>query len=163
MLGNAGAAFDAAVNAAPPANAIQIGCLAATALPTANTATDLTVPMTDKFGRQIVIANTVRDLTGMQATTITSSTAATTVIAAGGANVYTDIISIAITNSSATALIVTLSDGTNSYIYAIAANGGIMIQPTSPIPATSANTVWQLTCGTSVASVYVVAQFAKNK
>ena len=119
--------------------------------------------MTDKFGRQVVIANTIRDLTGMQATTITSSTAATTVIAAGVANVYTDIISIAITNSSATALIVTLSDGTNSYIYAIAANGGIMIQPTSPIPATSANTVWQLTCGTSVASVYVVAQFAKNK
>ena len=163
VLGNAGAAFDAAVNAAPPANAIQIGCLAATALPTANTATDLTVPMTDKFGRQIVIANTVRDLTGMQATTIMSSTSATTIITAGASGVYNDIISLAITNSSATALIVTISDGTKSLVYAIAANGGIMIQPSSPIPATSAATAWQITCGTSVASIYVVAQFAANK
>ena len=163
VLGNAGAAFDAAVNAAPPANAIQIGCLAATALPTANTATDLTVPMTDKFGRQVVIANTIRNLTGMQATTITSSTSATTIITAGASGVYNDIISLAITNSSATALIVTISDGTKSLVYAIAANGGIMIQPSSPIAATSAATAWQITCGTSVASIYVVAQFAANK
>jgi hypothetical protein len=164
-LGNAGAIFDGVPNNSTiPANALQVGCLAATALPTANTATYLTVPMTDKFGRQVVLGASIRDLTAAQATTITASTSITTVIAAGGSGVYTDITNLTITNSSATALIVTLTDGTSNYIYALAANGGIEIPfGSTPLPAASANTVWQLTCGTSVSSIYVVAQYVKNK
>jgi len=161
--GNAGGAFDAATGAAPPANAILQGAVAASALPTAVTVTDLVAPMADKFGRQVILHNSIRDLTAQQATTITASTSSTTVVTAAGSGVYADITHLTITNSSATALIVTLGDGTNSYIYALAANGGLTTSYPTPLVATSTNTAWTLTCGTSVSSIYVVIQYIKNK
>ena len=162
IVGNAGAAFDAATNATPPTNAVQVGVVAATALPSAFTATDLAPIMSDKFGRLIHIANGMRDLIGMQATTVTDNSSHT-IITAGASGIFNDIISLAITNSSATAVFVTVSDGTASYIYAIAANGGIMIQPATPIPATSSATAWTATVSSGVSSIYYVAQFVKNK
>jgi hypothetical protein len=162
--GNAGGAFDAATNATPPANAVQIGCIAATALPSANTATDLTVPMTDKFGRTVVLPQAMRDLVAYVGTTITSSTSATNILT-GISGVYTDICSLTITNSSSTATTLTLSDGTNSYPFSAGAGPGwgITIPFSPPIPATSANTNWTLQCGTSVASILVVVGYVKNK
>jgi len=162
--GNAGGAFDAATNTAPPANAVQVGYIAATALPSANTATELTVPMTDKFGRQVVLTAGMRDILAATGTTITSTTGATTVVAAV-ASTYCDITSLTITNSSGTATLLTLNDGTNSYIFSAAAGPGwgITIPFNPPLPAASVNTAWTVACGTSVASVYVVAQYVKNK
>ena len=162
--GNAGGAFDAATNATPPANAIQIAGIAATALPSANSATDLTVPMTDKFGRLVVLPQAMRDLVAYTGTTITSSTSATNILT-GISSVYTDICSLTITNSSGTATLVTLSDGTNSYIFSagVGPGWGVTIPFSPPIPATSTNTNWTLQCGTSVASIYVVVGYVKNK
>jgi len=119
--------------------------------------------ITDKIGRQVVVTNHVRDMCGTQATTITSSTVATTVVAAGGAGVYRDLTNITITNSNAnTSTIVTLSDGTVPVIYNVGANSGVSVALTTPRKATNANTAWTLQCGTSVASIYVVIDYVNN-
>lgn len=164
VTGNAGGAFDSATGAAPPANAVQVGMLAATALPAATTATNIAVPMTDKFGRQACVLNTVRDLVGT-ATLNSSSNSATSFIAAGGSGVFNDIISLIITNESSTATIVSLSDngsGGTVYKFALAANGGIVINFPTPLPQGTSNAAWNVLNSASVACDYV-AVFAKNK
>lgn len=164
VVGSAGGAFDAATNAAPPANAVQVGMVAATALPSAYTATDLVPPMTDKFGRQVVVANSVRDLVGT-ATLSSSSSSAVSFIAAGGSGVFNDITSLIITNSSGTATTVTLSDNGssgNTYLFDIAANGGISIPFPTPLPQGTANAAWDVLNSAGVALHYT-AVFVKNK
>ena len=53
---------NSATGSAVPANAFYKGGIAKTALPTAASDGNLTGAMTDKFGRQIVVTETVRDL-----------------------------------------------------------------------------------------------------
>lgn len=118
--------------------------------------------MTDKVGRLVVAQGHARELVGKQATTLTSTTSPTTVVTAGGASVFTDITSITVTNGSATATTVTLSDGTVSQVYNVPAGGGFTIPYNPPMPATTANTAWTLQCGTSVASVYCNIVYTKN-
>jgi hypothetical protein len=162
VTGNAGGAFDAATNAAQPANAVQVGMVAATALPPAYTSSNLVPPTTDKFGRQVVVINTVRDLVGF-ASVQTTDTSSHTIIAAQGSNVYADIVSLAITNESAsTATIISFADGTVTYKFALAAGGGIVLQFPSTLPATSTNTAWTATSSGSV-NVDFVTTWAKNK
>jgi len=84
--------------------------------------------------------------------TISASTAAKTLIAAIVGR-YVDITSLFLANSSATATLVTLSDGTNSYEYEVPANGSVVLD-TTDLQATSQNTAWTLTCATSVTSLY---------
>ncbi len=164
-VGNVGGAYDAATNAAPPANAIQIGGVAATALPTAFTATDLTPMMLDKFGRTIVIPQAPRDLVSDQSTTITSSTAATTIVTAV-ASTFLDLVSLTFTNSSATGTVVQLynDDGTTlrwtGYVPATDMRGIVF---SVPFTQAAVNKAWKVITVTSVASVYVTAQFVENK
>ena len=122
------------------------------------------VPMTDKFGRQVVLPQAMRDLVAYVGTTITSTNSATNILT-GAASVFNDIASLTITNSSGTATLLTLSDGTNSYIFSAGAGPGwgITIPFSPPLPASSVNTNWTLACGTSVASIYVVVGYVKNK
>ena len=152
-----------ALAATAPTKALAISTLAATSLPTAVTGGQAVLPMTDKFGRQVVLTAGMRDILAATGTTITSTTSATPVVAAV-ASTYCDITSLTITNSSATATLLTLSDGTNSYIFSAAGGPGwgVTIPFNPPLPAASVNTAWTLTCGTSVSSVYVVAQYIKN-
>lgn len=146
-----------AVSAAP----LTVGGRASTTNPTAVADGQVVNERFDKTGRAIVRVGQARELYGKQATTITASVTSTTVVTAGGAGVFTDITTLTVTNSSATALIVTLSDGTTSFIYALAANGGIAF-PNTFMPATTANVAWTLTCGTSVSSIYVTVVYEKN-
>ncbi len=120
---------------------------------------------TDNQGRQIITPHAPRDFIGHQTTTITASITETTIFTAGAAGVFLDLTQITITNSSATALIVTLKDataGTTRAIYAIAANGGIVITPIVPINQAAAAANWTLTCGTSVSSIYVYVQAVRR-
>ena len=149
------------VSSANPLPAINYGT-ARTTNPSAVSDGQVSNIMTDKMGRQVVVQGHTRELVGKQATTITSSTAATTVVTAGGASVFTDISSLTVTNSSATATTITLSDGTTPFVYNCPANGGFTIQFNPPVPATTANTAWTLQCGTSVASVYCSIVYVKN-
>lgn len=141
---------------------VVTGGLAKTALPTAVSDGQVVNSMLDKFGRNITIPQAPRDLMGMQSTTITASTGANTVVSAI-ASTFTDISSIVFTNISSTATEVTLSDGTNTYTYYVPGNDmrGAVYQV--PLPATTANTVWQATTITSVTSVIVTVQYIKNK
>lgn len=145
-----------------PTTAVETGDIAATALPTAVTNGQLVGAMADKFGRQVVLSQATRDIVGQQSTTITSSTSATTVVSTI-ASTFTDIASIAFANSSASATLATLSDGTNSYYFWVPAGDmrGAVYQV--PLPATTVNTTWTVTCGTSVASLYVTVEYIKNK
>lgn len=163
VTGNAGGNFDGATNAAPPANAVLQGLIAANALPSAATVTDTVAPMADKFGRQIVIPVAMRDLikpASVQTTTATQ----TALLAAQGAGVFADLISLTITTESATACTVALSDGTTTYKVNIAnqQGAGATINLPTPLPATSANTAWNVTGCASVTLDYI-AEFALNK
>lgn len=143
-------------------NPVRVGAIARTTNPTAVTDGQVSNVMTDKVGRMVVVQGHARDLVGKQATTITSSTTATTIIGAQGASVFADITSLTVTNGSATATTVTLSDGTFSAVYNVPGGGGFVNTFSPPLPATAANVAWTLTCGTSVASIYVVAVFVRN-
>lgn len=165
VVGNVGGVFDAATAASVPANAIQVGARGATANPTAVTDGQLVAPMADKLGRQAVVLNHVRDLITATPTTITNSSSATSVMAAGAAGVFRDIISLIITQSSGTATTATLSDGTASYIFDLAATAGtgLSIQFPTPLPATSTATAWTLQLGVNTITVHVTVIAVNNK
>lgn len=162
---NATATGNVAHDAADSGNPVKIGGKARTANPTAAANGDRVDAYFDTAGRQVVVMAAPRDLTGVQQTTITSSTAETTIVTAAGAGVFADITHLSITNGSATATIVTLKDstaGTTRGIWNLSAGGGVVLPFPTPLKQATANNNWTLTCGTSVASVYVVAQFVQN-
>lgn len=119
----------------------------------------------DLAGRQIVTLNHCREQVASQTTTITASVSETTIVTVGAAGVFNDLTCLTITNSSGSSLIVTLKDstgGTTRGIYALAAGGGVAIHFPTPKAQSSAAANWTLTCGTSVSSIYVVAEYVKN-
>lgn len=159
IVGSAGGAVDAAQGAAPPANAVQVSSIAATALPTATTATDTVVPMADKFGRAIHTLNGMRDIIG---TASVQNTGASGTLIGQIGSTYCDIIQLILTNETATATVVSISDGTTTYKFALAANGGASIAFPTPLPAASANHIWQISNSAS-ATVDCVAIYVKNQ
>jgi hypothetical protein len=155
-----------ATGSAVPANAFYTAFDAATALPTAGSAGNLTGAMADKFGRQVVLPITVRDLTGTQTTTISASTSETTIVTQA-ASVFNDLLLLVISNTSATATRIDFRDTTGgSVLFSVEAPatdtrgfslGGVAI------PQTTVNTNWTAQCATSVADIRIYAVFAKNK
>lgn len=143
-------------------NPVLVGSRAATANPTKVTNGQAVNTMSDAVGRRVVVQGAPRELVSARATTITSSTSPVTCVTAAGSGVFTDITSLTVTNGSVTATTVTLSDGTSSFVYNCSGGGGITIPFNPPLPATTANTAWTLTCGTSVASVYCNIVYIKN-
>src|SRR5262252_5457590 len=112
IVGNANGAIDGAIAAAPPANAIQIAPKAATANPTNATAGNAVALMADKAGRLVVTPSHVRELVGVQTTSISASTTETTIITAGGAGVFNDLSHLSITTTDAAAAVITIKDAT---------------------------------------------------
>lgn len=160
----AATAGDVASGSSDSGNPCKVGGQARTTNPTAVTDGQRVNAVFDKVGRQIVVTGHARELTGVQQTTITSSTAETTIVTAV-ASTFLDLVNLSITNSSATATLVTLKDataGTTRGIWSIAAGGGISISFPTPLAQAAVNNNWTITCGTSVASIYVVAQYVKN-
>jgi hypothetical protein len=151
-----------AVGATTASQPVRIGGTVATTNPTAQADTAVQYALMDKMGRLVVVQGHVRNLVAKQATTLTSTVAATTVVTAGGASVFTDITSITVTNSSATATNVTLTDGTTAFIYYLPGAGGFVSNFNPPLIGTTANTAWTLQCSVSVASVYCNIVYVKN-
>lgn len=138
---------------------------AATANPTANSDGTVTRIMTDDLGKVIAVS-AVRDLKGVQTTTITSSTSETTIITAV-ASTFLDLYGLILTNSSASAQIATIKDataGTTRLTIEIPAGDtrGFMLDAGSAIAQAVVNNNWTLTCTTSLASLYVTALYVKN-
>lgn len=119
----------------------------------------------DDLGRQVTAAHQVRDLISHQHTQIASSSSETTIVSAI-ASTFTDIISLVITNQTATAVNCTLKDstaGTTRAIFALAASGGMVFTPSAPLPQLAAvNNNWTITLSSAAVTVNILAQFAKN-
>lgn len=151
-----------AVASAVPSSAGLSGLQAATALPSASTAGNLVAALADKFGRQIT-RGAPRDLltTAALSTTGTSGT----LLAAQSVGTFADMYRLVIANSSAAAVLVTISDGTNSYGYEVPANGtvGFSGAAADATVAAAAATAWTYTVASGTTTIYIHAQFVLNK
>lgn len=155
------AAGDVASGSTDSGNPVKVGGLSASSA-SAVTAGQRTNAMFDTMGRQVVTTFPRQALTSATIA-ITSSTTATSLIAAV-ASTFNDIYNIEITNSSSTATLVTLSDnGTAKHVWSIPGGSGITKNMSVPITQAAANTAWTITCGTSVASIYVNVTYAAAK
>jgi hypothetical protein len=157
------AAGDVASGASDSGNPVKTGGVAKTSNPTAVTDGQRVNSLHNKVGAQVVV-QALRELIADQNTTITSSTAVTTIVTAL-ASTFLDLVSLTLTNISATATEVTLydDDGTtvrwSGYIPAGDMRGIVF---SYPLTQPTVNKAWKLKTVTSVASVKVTAQFIKN-
>lgn len=166
-VGNVGGIFDAATAAAVPANALYKGSQAITALPTAVSNAQLVGTAADKYGRQVALISTIRDLVLTQTTTISASTSETT-IGTAIASTFLDLIMLIISNTStATNTRIDFRDTTaGSILFSLQSNGGqppIGFSLSTPIPQTTVNTNWTLQCATSTTDIRAYLVAAKNK
>ena len=148
-------------------NPVKVGGMARTTWPAAVSDADRANLITDKFGRTIVTSNP-RDLRGNQQTTITSSTAETTIVTAGAAGVFNDVHDIVIANTSATACNVTIKDataGTTRFVFAVPSGQTVRwsVPSCDAHKQVAAANNWTATCGTSVASISITALYVSNK
>lgn len=156
----------APTGAAAPANAQFQGNLAQSVLPGAATPGNLVGQLGDLFGRSIT-AGSLRGLKGEQVTTITSSTAETTIVTQV-ASTFIDVYGLIMTNSSASATKVTVRDATaggTARIYYVPAGDmrGFMLPESGAVKQGTVNNNWTATCGTSVASLDVQVLYVLNK
>lgn len=91
---------------------------------------------------------------------VQSTTGSTTLIAAGAAGIYRDIISLVLTNEG-TATVVSITDGTKTYEFALGANAVLPINFSSTLPAMSTATAWTIS-NSATQNVDCVAVYAEN-
>lgn len=111
-----------------------------------------------------VVIPAARLSVGDQTTTITSSTAATTIVTAVAAT-FLDLTSLVLTNISATGTEVQLldDDGTTvRAVFYVPANDVRGIVFSTPFTMPTVNKTWKLKTVTSIASLKITAQFIKN-
>lgn len=101
-------------------------------------------------------------------TTITSSTAETTISPAAVAGTYLDLYRLTINNSSATGTLVTIRSATggsavHNYWVAAGAVVGFSGSSDDALPQALPGGLWTATCSVSVASIYVNAEFKRNQ
>lgn len=159
-----GSVFFPTIGSPVPSTGVYQAGQAQTSLPAAATAGNLTGILEDKFGRPIVVLGTLRNLRKTQNTVITASTSPVTIISAGSAGIFNDLVMITIANSASSATLVTIGDGSTNYILFSPAQSTIGFAiPGSSIPASSSATAWTATCGTSVSSIYITTVYEQNQ
>lgn len=107
-----------------------------------------------------------RRIHGREVTTITG-TSETTIIAAGASGVVRDLYMLLLTNTSATATIVTIRDatsGTTVMTVAVPAGQtvGYVLPACDAVKQTTAENNWTATLGTGVTSLFVTACYVEN-
>lgn len=120
----------------------------------------------DDLGRQLTWPFQVRDLYTTAAATLTNGSAAT-LLAAGGAGVFHDLVHITFANNSTvagnTAQVQLLQDGTVMKTVQVPNANTLAIDFTYPLPQASAATVWTVDMeDISGSTVNVFATFIKN-
>ncbi len=111
-------------------------------------------------------AGASRNAKGRMVTTITSSTAETSIVTkVPGA--YLDLYGLIVSNSSASASEVTIKDSlAGTTVMTFETEGGkttgFMLPWQSSVQQTAKNQDWTATCGTSVASIKITALFVQN-
>jgi len=156
------AAHDSAVSGNP----LLEGGEARTTNPTAVTDGDAVRAMHDDLGRRVVAPHAPRDLTVHQQTTITTTVEAT-ILAAGAAGVFRDLVHIIISNddnnNEATVTIRDATAGTTRLVLAAARSGG-GASITFPVPlkqATAAN-VWSAQLDVATTSIHITVVAVEN-
>lgn len=167
VTGSQGIGGATAVGQPIVANPVNVGGRASTALSTTSTVAVLN-NMVDKFGRQITIPMAMRDIVGTQTTTISASTSETTIITAGAAGVFKDIVLLVISNTSAsTNTRIDFRDATaGTILFSMQSIGGaapIGFSMATPIPQTAAANNWTAQAATSTTDLRVYAVFISNK
>lgn len=132
---------------------------------TVNASADYTQISTDRAGI-VITAGAPRALKGRQATTITSSTAETTIVTAVGST-FLDVYGLILTNTSATVTKVSVRDATAGgtiTVFEVPATDtrGFMLPLDSAIPQAAVNNNWTAQCGTSVSALEVTVLYVKR-
>lgn len=165
VVNSAGVAGDVAHDAADSGNPVKAGAVARTTNPTAVANGDRVNLSADDNGRLLVIPYGARDLVAHQHTEIASSSSETTIVTAAGANVFADLVSLVLTNQTATAVVATIKDstaGTTRMKIALAANGGAVMTFPAPVVQATANNNWTCTLSSAAVTVDIFAQYVKN-
>ena len=156
---------DVAHDSAVGGNPILNGGEARTTNPTAVGDGDAVRMMCDDLGRQVVAPHAQRDRTVHNRITLTS-TSETTLIAAGGAGVFRDLVFLSLSNESATEVRVDIADataGTDRISMDLAPDGGGAVIPFPvPLNQATANNNWTATLSAAVSSVYITAIAIEN-
>lgn len=165
VTGSQAVGGDTAAAATDAGNPLKIGGVGRTTNPTAVTDGQRVNGLFDKLGKQISVP-AIRVLKGRQVTTITASTAETTIVTADATN-FLDIYCLIITNTSATATNITIKDataGTTVQTFAVPAadNRGFCVEAGSAITQSTVNNNWTATSSASVSSVIITAYYVKN-
>lgn len=124
--------------------------------------------ISDNLGRLVVTPIAPRSLVFDKTTTISATTAETTLIAAAGAGVFTDLTRVWLTNTSASVSTrVDFRDtagGTVKFSLMAPANASTpVVVGDVPIYQSSANQVWTAQCAVATTDIRVYTQFTKNQ
>ena len=158
-------AGDTANAASDAGNPVKIGGLAKTTNPTAVADGQRVNGLFDKVGK-MVVAGALRQLKGVQTTTITATTE-TTIVTAGAAGVFQDLYGLILANTSATAVNVAIKDataGTTRVTIQVPAGdtrGFTVPVDSAVVQATAANN-WTATLSAAVTSILVTALYVSN-
>jgi hypothetical protein len=87
-------------------------------------------------------------------------------VTAGATGVFNDITGIQITSATGTPVTVTIKDstsGTTRKVYDLAANGGIVVPFSTPLPQSGAAANWTATLSVNTVTVNINVDYVKNK
>ena len=162
---NAAVCGDTASGATDTGNPLKIGGLAKTTNPTAVTDGQRVNATFDKQGKLIAVG-AIRQLKGVQKTSITAATE-TTVVTAGAAGVFNDVYAIVVTNKSATTVFIDFKDataGTTRITLAAPASdtrGFTVPVDSAMVQAVAANN-WTATVSSAVTSIEITMLYVSN-
>lgn len=147
-------------DSADAGNPVKIGAVARATHPTAVADGDRVNAYADDLGRLVNYPFAPRDRSTHNRITLTSTTE-TTLIAAGGAGVFRDLIALYVSNESATEVRIDFRDSTAGTVRLsidLAADGGGAAMP-FPVPLTqaTANNNWTAQLSAAVSTVYITA------
>jgi hypothetical protein len=156
---------DVANAATDSGNPQKIGGLGKTANPTAVTDGQRVNAVFDKQGKQVCVG-AIRQLKGVQKTSITVATE-TTVVTAGTSGVFNDVYAIVLTNKSATGVSVDFKDATAGttrmtlYAPATDTRGFTVSVDSAMVQAVAANN-WTATVSSAVTSIEITMLYVSN-
>ena len=156
---------DVANDAVDSGNPVKIGGVGLTANPTKVATGDRVNAMYDLRGKVVTSLNAPRELIAHQHTEIVSSSAETTVLTAGAAEIFHDLTELVVTNQTATAVNLTIKDataGTTRMIIALSASGGAVIPFPTPVTQATAANNWTVTLSSAAVTVDIFVQAVKN-
>jgi hypothetical protein len=160
-----GTTIGATLPGSPAVTAFYLGANAiTTALPTANTAGNLTRLLSDKFGRLISLPQVTRDMvsSNVSGSSVGFSDTAYHYMTTAIAGCYSDITYLAISNTSGTPTLVQTYDGTVTYTYSVPAQDMIAVSFNIPLKATTAGMAWRVISVTAVSQLVVSVQYLNN-